>query len=137
LEKTPFVRLNFDATHNGRRVSLEELVQSLRKQILADTHLKGCRLPPVRALAHQLGISKNTVQAAYDELKAQTLIESKDRTGLFVAYGKDPSLTFEMSEIPCPELNKPDCLPRLRPNPNDVIFLSSVFVDPRLLPREK
>jgi DNA-binding transcriptional regulator YhcF (GntR family) len=39
----------------------------------------------VRVLAHQVSISKNTVQRAYNELVAQGLLENKKRIGLFLA----------------------------------------------------
>src|ERR1700735_5008276 len=87
MEKQPYVRLSLNAEQSGRKLNVEQLVQLVRDQILTDNQLKGCRLSPVRALAHQLGLSKNTVQTAYDELKAQGVIESRDRMGLFVSQG--------------------------------------------------
>ena len=41
-------------------------------------------MPPVRALEKQLGLSKNTAQAAYDELVARGLVEAREREGVFV-----------------------------------------------------
>lgn len=133
----PYIRFNFDSLNSGRPLSTEQVVGIIRTQILSDNHINGCRLPPVRALAHQLGISKNTVQAAYDELKSQGLIESKERSGLFVA-GKDGPLSIEHStDVPGPELKKISFLKYITPKQKEKISLSSVFVDPRLLPKEK
>jgi len=47
----------------------------------------GSRLPSIRALAKQLGVSANTVIAAYDRLVAQALIEPRGTAGFVVAAG--------------------------------------------------
>lgn len=137
MEKPPFIRLNFDSENNGRPLNVEQLVKLIRKQLLLDHHFQGCRLPPVRALAHQLGLSKNTIQTAYDELKAQGLIQSKDRAGLFVVENGDSRSLDSPVNVPGPELNKISSLGYTKPKSADSIYLSSVFVDPEILPREK
>ena len=45
----------------------------------------GTRLPGTRTLAKQLGLSRNTVLYAYDELLAQGWLESRQASGTFVA----------------------------------------------------
>ena len=45
----------------------------------------GDRLPSSRALADRLGVARNTVVAAYDELLAQGWVESRGAAGTFVA----------------------------------------------------
>ncbi|WP_118132501.1 PLP-dependent aminotransferase family protein [Oceanicella sp. SM1341] len=49
----------------------------------------GQKLPPPRALAGQLGVARNTVTAAYDELVARGYVNSVERRGYFVAEGLD------------------------------------------------
>jgi DNA-binding transcriptional MocR family regulator len=44
----------------------------------------GWRLPPTRALARRLGVNRNTVVAAYDELLAEGLIHSTPGKGTFL-----------------------------------------------------
>lgn len=44
----------------------------------------GGRLPSSRLLAQELGVSRNTVTAAYEELVAEGFVESRARSGLFV-----------------------------------------------------
>jgi 2-aminoadipate transaminase len=137
LEKPPFIRFNFDSENNGRPLNVEQLVKVIRKQLFLDNHFKGCRLPPVRALAHQLGLSKNTIQTAYDELRAQGLVESKDRSGLFVAEGSEPRSVDNPVNVPGPELKKISYIGYSKPKQDNTISLSSVFIDPQILPIEK
>ena len=136
MEKQPYIRFNFGSENAGQALNVEQIVKVIRQQILSDNHFKGCRLPPVRALAHQLGLSKNTVQAAYDELRAQGLVESRDRAGCFVTEGAEPKAVENPVNVPSPELKKIAYNGPVRA-PKDMIALSSVFVDPRLLPKEK
>lgn len=95
------------------------------------------RLPPVRAIEKQLGISKNTVQSAYDELVARGVCVSREREGVFVASGSAATAlgdrAFTLARAPV--LVAP---PALQPAPpRDALKLSSVFIDPALLPRER
>ncbi|MFI1380923.1 GntR family transcriptional regulator [Embleya sp. NPDC020886] len=45
----------------------------------------GTRLPTVRGLAGELGLAPNTVARAYRELEADGVIETRGRSGSFVA----------------------------------------------------
>ena len=49
----------------------------------------GTRLPTVRALAEQLGLAINTVARSYRELEAAGAIETRGRSGSFVALSTD------------------------------------------------
>jgi len=137
VEKIPYIRLNLDTQNSGRPISVEQLVVLIRKQILSENRFKGCRLPPVRALAHQLGLSKNTIQIAYDELRAQGLVESKDRSGLFVTKGEEPRSFDNPINVPGLEFKKISYDEYVKPKLDNAINLSSVFIDPRILPKDK
>lgn len=50
----------------------------------------GERLPPDRALARALGLSRTTVVAAYDELKAAGLVHGRQGSGTYVARTLGP-----------------------------------------------
>ena len=60
------VHLALDPTA-GRRVGLE---QALRDAVRSGRLAPETRLPPTRTLADELGLSRGTVKAAYDQLVA-------------------------------------------------------------------
>ncbi|GAA3729331.1 GntR family transcriptional regulator [Salinactinospora qingdaonensis] len=49
----------------------------------------GYRLPTVRALAKQLSVAVNTAARAYRELEQGGVVETRGRSGTFVAAGGD------------------------------------------------
>ncbi|WP_017613416.1 GntR family transcriptional regulator [Nocardiopsis salina] len=49
----------------------------------------GYRLPTVRALAEQLSVAVNTVARAYRELEQAGVVETRGRSGTFVAASGD------------------------------------------------
>lgn len=49
----------------------------------------GTRLPPVRALATELGLAANTVARVYKELEEARFVETRGRAGTFVSAGTD------------------------------------------------
>ena len=143
MTRPPYVSLNLRLNAPGRRAVARDLVLALEREIQAGHLTAGLRLPPVRVLEHQLGISKNTVQAAYDELVARGLLDTRAREGVFVAQlaqlAQNP--TAKAEEIQPIGAAKPDLVPprfaRAEPTKSGaagVIQLSTVFIDPDLLP---
>lgn len=69
--------------------------EQLRMQILelvrAGELIAGTKIPTVRGLAGELSIAPNTVAKTYRELEQQGVIETKGRSGSFIASGGDPS----------------------------------------------
>ncbi|MCC3283466.1 MULTISPECIES: GntR family transcriptional regulator [Arthrobacter] len=67
--------------------------EQLRLQILDaandGTLAVGTRLPPVRALAAQLGLAVNTVARAYRELEQAEIVTTRSRAGTVVAAAGD------------------------------------------------
>lgn len=61
----------------------------LKSQILDAQLPAGTKLPTVRALADELGLAVNTVAKAYRELEAAGVIETRGRSGSFVALSRD------------------------------------------------
>ncbi|MGF3057048.1 aminotransferase class I/II-fold pyridoxal phosphate-dependent enzyme [Microbacterium sp. YY-01] len=76
----------------------QEIVESVRGLLdTGDLHA-GDSLPPVRALAEQLGINRNTVSAAYRSLAQAGIVVSRGRGGTVITPG--PALTEEEGFAP-------------------------------------
>jgi DNA-binding transcriptional MocR family regulator len=118
-------------------MTTEHIVSVIRAQILGSTGVSGMRLPPVRVLAHQLHVSKNTVQAAYEELKSQGLVTSQNRQGLFVTPPPDFHKPLDRARVPSLNVRDLGPLEQSARSRRNGINLSSVFIDPDLLPSEK
>lgn len=120
----------------GRRVAARDVVESVTREVAASRLPAGARLPPVRALERQLGLSKNTVQAAYDELVARGILEAREREGVFVARAPSVAASPTLEAPPLPHLTPPPAIGAGRV-PSRGISLSTVFIDPDLLPADK
>lgn len=62
----------------------QHLEQDFREEIRSGQRLAGERLPSVRELCANKGISKSTVLTAYRRLEADGLVEARPRSGYFV-----------------------------------------------------
>ena len=67
-----------------------QLATHLRDAILAGEFAGGTRLHASRALAQQLGVSRNTVTQALDQLVAEGYLETRAGAGTYVAHGLTP-----------------------------------------------
>src|SRR3546814_1496562 len=65
------------ATPGGRHTLQRQLQQRLKQSILDGRLPPGSRLPASRALAEQLGISRNTVLLAYGQLTAEGYVRAE------------------------------------------------------------
>lgn len=62
-----------------------QLIDGVRRLIERGALVPGDRIPPVRALADDLGLAPNTVARAYRELEDDGWIVGRGRAGTFVA----------------------------------------------------
>ncbi|QXI28497.1 PLP-dependent aminotransferase family protein [Pseudomonas vanderleydeniana] len=69
-----------------------QLYQALRLRVLDGRLASGSRLPASRDLASALGISRNSVVRAYDQLYAEGFIEGRVGDGTYVAQLPDKAL---------------------------------------------
>lgn len=63
------------------------IAEKIKKAIQTGEYVSGTKLPPERVLAEKLGVSRNTVRLAIEELIAETVLEAKARHGTYVAEG--------------------------------------------------
>ncbi|TYC58258.1 PLP-dependent aminotransferase family protein [Marinobacter sp. BW6] len=61
-----------------------QLYQRLSERILDQRYPPGRQMPPSRQMAQDLGISRNTVNAVYEQLKAEGFLQSRAGKGVFV-----------------------------------------------------
>jgi GntR family transcriptional regulator/MocR family aminotransferase len=78
--------LSFDVEREELAPPLfQRLYLQLRQAVLEGRLRPGARLPATRFLARELGISRNTVLSAYDQLASEGFLELRHRSGVFVA----------------------------------------------------
>jgi GntR family transcriptional regulator/MocR family aminotransferase len=75
----------------------------------------GCRLPSTRVLARLLGVSRNTVMTAYDDLVAAGLIRGRRGAGMLVSasgphgvHALDPRQVLRAAQYPIRTLSLVD-----------------------------
>lgn len=91
-----------------------QLTLQLRRAILDGRLPAGTRLPSTRALAAELGISRNVALAAYDDLFAEGYVEGVHGSGTYVAH--------DLPVLPRPAMPTPLGSPRwLRQDPPPVV----------------
>lgn len=73
-----------DIRLDGRQPLQHQLYQRLSERILDQRYPPGRQLPPSRQMAQDLGISRNTVNAVYEQLKAEGFLQSRAGKGIFV-----------------------------------------------------
>ncbi|WP_206513744.1 PLP-dependent aminotransferase family protein [Pseudoflavitalea rhizosphaerae] len=78
----------------------QEISGKIAKMIRAEVLKPGERLPSVRMLCQEHGISMNTAKRIFMELEAQSLIESRPQSGYFVSR-------LSYLKLPLPGVSKP------------------------------
>src|SRR5690242_21664653 len=111
MSRTPYVGIH--VASGERRATAADIVASVQREIAGGGLPAGSRLPPVRALERQLGMSKNTAQAAYDELVARGLVEAREREGVFVLARSAAPAIVPIAAPPLPAVVPP---PLARPD---------------------
>ena len=70
---------------DGRGSLYAQLVRTLKDAVLGGRLASGMRFPPTRLLAQELGLSRNTVLAAYEQLRAEGFLQGQVGSGSYVA----------------------------------------------------
>jgi GntR family transcriptional regulator/MocR family aminotransferase len=82
-----------------------QIVRQVQEAIATGHVARGSRLPSTRSLARRLGVSRNTVLAAYEELTARGLLRSRRGAGIYVDgavgdHGFDPRRIMREAQYP-------------------------------------
>jgi DNA-binding transcriptional MocR family regulator len=75
---------------------VENVMRAVRRRIAARTLAPGAKLPSIRVMAAEMGVSKSTVVEAYDRLAAESVIRSRRGSGFFVAGHLPPLALAEI-----------------------------------------
>lgn len=73
----PVVQLRMDGDRQDALPVTRRITEALKAQIAGGTYGAGDRLPSTRALAAELGVSRTTVTAAYEQLLAEGYLETR------------------------------------------------------------
>jgi DNA-binding transcriptional MocR family regulator len=136
MNRPPYIRIPL---HVSDKPSAQTIVRAVLQEISTGKASSGLRLPPVRVLAHQLHVSKNTVASGYEELVARGKIKPDGKRGYFVAA--DERLRDKLSKQAAPppkliESASPRSSARKTKSPEPV-QLGSAFIDRDLLPMQR
>ncbi|MFC7477177.1 PLP-dependent aminotransferase family protein [Dankookia sp. GCM10030260] len=107
-----------DLDRTGAVPMLRQVYLALRAAILAGALPPGARLPSTRALGRQLGLARNTVVAAYDQLLAEGFVTGRVGAGTQVSRDLPEGLDAAAPPPPpaAPPAPAPDAAHRFRPD---------------------
>ncbi|WP_233868053.1 aminotransferase-like domain-containing protein [Paraburkholderia adhaesiva] len=80
-------------TATGAATRVGHVMETLRLRIAARSLAAGARVPSIRAMSEQLGVSKSTVVEAYERLVAEGALVARRGSGFYVA-GHAPPLAL-------------------------------------------
>ena len=78
----------------------KQLETGLRKLILSGTLQARQKLPSTRELADEIGISRITIKAVYEQLVAEGYVQAKSGSGTFVADGLKLETSSQVGRLP-------------------------------------
>lgn len=91
------MKLSLD--QNSQIPVVQQVVNGLREWIARHGAGGGSRLPAIRRLSAELGVSRNVVIEAYEHLVAQGLVRSKPGSGFYIAESAASALSKDGMEM--------------------------------------
>src|ERR1044072_9416343 len=76
-----------------------QLYRKVRDAVLSGRLPPGSRLPSTRSIAAELGVSRNTIMGAFDQLLAEGYLEGKVGSGTYVAEKLPEELLHARSAV--------------------------------------
>jgi GntR family transcriptional regulator/MocR family aminotransferase len=90
---------------DGNGPQYAQLTRAMKDAILDGRMVAGSRLPPTRVLANELELSRTTVLAAYEQLRAEGFIDARVGSGSYVTtLQPGPALQAPVHAISAPSL---------------------------------
>lgn len=105
MTEAPLIQLTIDP--DDKTPMFAQVVAAFRERIVSGQIPAGSRLPASRNLAGDLGVSRATVIAAYDQLMAEGFIEGRQGSGVYVNALGDVELAGQ-SAAPSWPIAKPE-----------------------------
>lgn len=93
--------MSFDIQRDSAASLADQVELGLRSRITSKAWPAGSRLPSIRSLSVELGVSRNTVIEAYDRLVEQGIVRSRQGSGYFVE--EIPAARFPSAGISDPK----------------------------------
>ena len=90
-------------TLDRRRALAPQIAAGIRAAIQTGRLRTGGRIPATRTLARTLGVARQVIVAAYEELAATGHLTGKTGAGSFVAGASRPIVTRPISELRDPD----------------------------------
>lgn len=130
------ISLDRDAGRDGPPV-YRQIAEQILEQIDSRDLSAGSRLPPIRELARELRVNRDTVALAYDELSRAGVVESTVGRGTFVADAPAPEVATAVEPVLSPLAERVLALERRRPrfgSAPGAAPMHSLIPDPALYP---
>ena len=84
--------------YENKKPLYQQLYEQIRRAVQEGHLSRDEKMPSIRRLAEDLGLSRTTIEAAYQQLCVEGYLKSKPQSGYFVAAsGKSP---VQLSKIP-------------------------------------
>ena len=133
------ISLERDAARDRRPV-YRQIADQIRRQIEAERLTAGSRLPPIRDLARDLGVNRDTGALAYESLASSGMIESAVGRGTFVAESRaEASEPAVFEPVFSATTDRLMAFERGRPrfgSADDAVPMHALIPDPGLYPAE-
>ncbi|MEJ7671729.1 MAG: winged helix-turn-helix domain-containing protein [Chitinophagaceae bacterium] len=85
----------------GRKEMLYlQIAKTIEKQIQDEVLKMGDKLPSIRMVCREQGVSMSTAQLAYSELQSKSLIESRPQSGYYVSHSHKKHLELPQTSKP-------------------------------------
>lgn len=79
--------LLFSVNREGKKTLMQQVYEQIRESILKQEFKAGERIPSSRELATNIGVSRNVVLEAYDQLIIEGYLEVRPQSGTYVSEG--------------------------------------------------